>query len=505
MAVSRTAACVLLLSVAFALVAAKIEKEDGVAVLTGDNWDDFVSKENLVLVEFYAPWCGHCKRLAPDYAAAAKKLEGKVPLGKVDATEDGNKELAEKFNVRGYPTLVVISDGGKVSAEYEGGRSVDEIVSYMEKQLLPTVTEVSLKKEIDDIIKNEKISFVGYLLDTGSKLYEEFKSAANALRNDIRFVHVTDKDVAEALNVTSATFVLYKSYDEPTTILEVKDDLTKDDIQKFISDNDLPLLDAIGPHNYRKYVSRSLPIGFVFIDPAQTEETEKLSAVAKQVAPKFRKTVLLATADGVKYQGHAKNLGLSGDSPFGFAIEGPDGSHYVFDEKVEITAEKLDEFLDGILDGKVKPFLKSEPEPESNDGPVRVIVGSTFAKEVVESDKDVLIEFYAPWCGHCKSLAPIYDELGTKVKDVKTLLIAKMDSTANDAPGFRIQSFPTLKFLPAGKKDDPLPYEGERTLEAMLSFVKEHATHKFELKEEPKAAKKPATDEDEEEDLKDEL
>jgi len=55
--------------------------------------------------------------------------------------------------------------------------------------------------------------------------------------------------------------------------------------------------------------------------------------------------------------------------------------------------------------------LKSEEIPAHNDEPVKVLVGKNFEEIVYDETKDVLVEFYAPWCGHCKSLAPKYDEL----------------------------------------------------------------------------------------------
>lgn len=67
--------------------------------------------------------------------------------------------------------------------------------------------------------------------------------------------------------------------------------------------------------------------------------------------------------------------------------------------------------MDDVLEGRVTPFLKSEDIPESNDAPVKVVVGKSFDQIVLDDSKDVLVEFYAPWCGHCKSLEPKYDEL----------------------------------------------------------------------------------------------
>ena len=76
----------------------------------------------------------------------------------------------------------------------------------------------------------------------------------------------------------------------------------------------------------------------------------------------------------------------------------------------------------------------------------------------------------APWCGHCKQLAPIWDELGEKFKDRDDLVIAKMDSTANEVEQVKVQSFPTLKFFPKGGQQI-VDYNGERTLEALTKFV----------------------------------
>ena len=93
-------------------------------VLTKDNFDQAIKDNDHILVEFYAPWCGHCKKLTPEYALAAKTLKeegSKIKLGKVDATIE--RDLGDKFGVKGYPTLKFFTKGEP--AKYDGTRKAE--------------------------------------------------------------------------------------------------------------------------------------------------------------------------------------------------------------------------------------------------------------------------------------------------------------------------------------------------------------------------------------------
>eukprot|EP00656_Telonema_subtile_P040079 TRINITY_DN45148_c0_g1_i4.p1 TRINITY_DN45148_c0_g1~~TRINITY_DN45148_c0_g1_i4.p1 ORF type:complete len:186 (-),score=63.63 TRINITY_DN45148_c0_g1_i4:63-620(-) len=151
---------------------------------------------------------------------------------------------------------------------------------------------------------------------------------------------------------------------------------------------------------------------------------------------------------------------------------------YAF-EGSEITAATVGAFIKKHRMGKVDQVLRSEVVPQSQDEDVVKIVQKSFRKEVLESDNDVLVEFYAPWCGHCKELKPKYDSLAKSLKDVPTLTVGKVDAEANELPDVKIEGFPTIKLWPSGHKDAPVNFQGERTEEALLAFLKEHVTHKW--------------------------
>ncbi|KAF5948497.1 hypothetical protein HYC85_014454 [Camellia sinensis] len=137
--------------------------------LNSHNFDELVlrSKE-LWIVEFFAPWCGHCKKLAPEWKKAARNLKGKVKLGHVDC--DAEKSLMSRFNVQGFPTILVFGADKDSPLPYEGARTASAIESFALVQLEtnvspPEVTELTGPDVTEEKCGSAAICFVAFLPD----------------------------------------------------------------------------------------------------------------------------------------------------------------------------------------------------------------------------------------------------------------------------------------------------------------------------------------------------
>ena len=115
--------------------------ESDVVHLTTDTFDQFISENPSVLVMFYAPWCGHCKAMKPEYMEAATALKGDAVSGvlaAVDATIE--QPLAERYGVKGFPSVKYFG-GGQLRYEYGYGRTKDDLVEFMMEPKAPPPPE----------------------------------------------------------------------------------------------------------------------------------------------------------------------------------------------------------------------------------------------------------------------------------------------------------------------------------------------------------------------------
>ena len=149
---------------------------------------------------------------------------------------------------------------------------------------------------------------------------------------------------------------------------------------------------------------------------------------------------------------------------------------YVYEGDVKaLTVADIEAYIADFKGGKLSPHLKSEPIPENNTDALTILVGKNWDDIVMDTSKDVLVKYYAPWCGHCKALAPTWDDLAMHVKDMPDLVIAKFDATANEVEGLEIRGYPTLKFYPKDNKSG-VDYSGGRELDDFKTWLSENSS-----------------------------
>ncbi|CDS42324.1 protein disulfide isomerase A6 [Echinococcus multilocularis] len=155
------------------------QNSEAVVTLTDQNFDSLVlQSDDDWLVAFIAPWCGHCKNLAPEWKRAAEKLKGKVKVGTVDATVHNN--LAGRYEIRGFPTIKYFKSGQV--EEYNGMRSAEGIVEFgLQKAELnrppPEVNEITSSEVLHEACDNKQLCIIGFLpqlLDCQSKCRRDY-------------------------------------------------------------------------------------------------------------------------------------------------------------------------------------------------------------------------------------------------------------------------------------------------------------------------------------------
>lgn len=187
--------------------------------LSGANFEASIAGKGA-FVKFYAPWCGHCKKLAPAWDQLADEFTDNdaVVIGSVDCTAEDNKDLCSQMGVRGFPTLKYFTGGDAAGEKYESGRDFDALLEFAKENLGPTCSPANmdlcneeqtaaikaaqalspeelnskiaeLEKQISDAEETFKTE-VEKLQKTYEKLMEDKDAAAKAVAPELRTLRV---------------------------------------------------------------------------------------------------------------------------------------------------------------------------------------------------------------------------------------------------------------------------------------------------------------------------
>ncbi|KAH3672923.1 hypothetical protein WICMUC_003977 [Wickerhamomyces mucosus] len=447
------------------------DPNSAVVKLTSSTFSKFLDENPLVLAEFFAPWCGHCKALGPEFAQAADELESKdIKLAQIDCTEE--EELCQEYGIRGYPTLKVFK--GRDVLDYEGTRKSDGIVSYMIKQSLPPVSLIDDFEELLTYIEDQPVPVI---VETGVKLNETFYQLSDANRDDFVFVQTKSAELKKKYG-EDKILIFSKEFEEP--LIYSDEDESYETLQQWVKAESLPYFGELDGSTYQKYSTANIPLAYLFYTSEEEREAWKDTVV--ELAKESRGKINFVGIDSTKFGRHAENLNMQQEFPLFVIHDVVTNKKYGFPQKEVLNQKEVAAFVKRYSVGEIDPIVKTEEIPEIQENFVYKIVGKTHNDIINDEEKDVLVKYYAPWCGHCKRLAPVYEELAelyASSKEGKSKIrIANVDATLNDVE-VDIAGYPTLILYPAGDKSNPIVHKGGRDLQSLVNFIKESGS--FEL------------------------
>lgn len=453
-------------------------KEKDVIILTDSTFDKAIEIYEYLLVLFYEPWCNHCKSFYREYQNSARILsKEKLYLFKVDISKE--KKLAEKFQIQALPALKLFTKEKII--EYTGGSKEGEIVNWMRKKT--NGTAVNILKSIEEVEKFQKENEVVLIYFGSNKTdIEEFTKSARK-NEDLPYGIVESEKIINHYS-KAGTIVLIKKSDG------IKQELTNIDgnyIDNLINLYSLPKVMTFNEKTAQIIFGKSFPSIILFANKKlknRWEDQNKLMKYISRISKTKLKIIIANIKDKISKK-LADYIGLKEkDIPSVFIIDTKD-ELIKYKLEGEVNDTNILAFINNWEKNNLKPYLKSDELPKINNGPVFILVGSTFEKEVINNDNDVMVLFHTPSCSHCKKLFPKYEKIAIQLKDKNPKLkFTKIDANTNEIESINITHFPSIKFYPGNKKDKaPLDYTGEREINELIEFIKKNAANPIILDE----------------------
>uniref|UniRef100_A0A8R1XXC0 Thioredoxin domain-containing protein n=1 Tax=Onchocerca volvulus TaxID=6282 RepID=A0A8R1XXC0_ONCVO len=471
-----------------------------------------ISGEKPVLIMFYAPWCGFCKRLKPEFSAAADELKGKIVLAGMDLTHHGNEIIAKQFNIDGYPTLEYF-EGGMHKFRYKGQNSKSGIIEWLKNPVEQTTSPSLEEEEIswtgptnEVVLLNDGI-FDEFIMQYRSVLVflyapcmfisiynyhckmvkPEFVRAAERLKTDgidgvlAAIDATTNKKIAERYKVDGyPTFAYFKNGKFAWKISGRKEH----DFYSFMKNPVEPPPPELswskqsgGAHvlhltaeNFKAEVRKKKHALIIFYapwcgyckkaKPKFFEASKVLAADARIVLGAVDCTVERSLCQEYKIQGFPTIIYLSyGKNRIDYAGEHETTSFISFVES----------------GGRV-----SKPQSSISEfglGNVVIVLDENNFDRIISSG-NVFVMFFSPWCGHCKAVKSAFREAAEQSHFGK---FAVVDCTTwNDlCERQSVKEYPTFQIFVNGVQHD---YSGNRTSsDFTTAFMKVVALTKIDL------------------------
>eukprot|EP01041_Mallomonas_annulata_P007474 gene7474-15296_t len=498
-----------------ALANAVIDEDDsGCLVLTDDNFDEALAANSILLVDFYAPWCAACQALEPEWSKSAIILESilsPAKLGKVNM-EFGN-ESGKKYGIKQLPTVLLFRNGA-LAGEFLGGRTANEIVAWLKKKLSVANSE-NLQGDVialyndnyDQFMESNTwvlIDFYAPWCGHCQNLAPIWSNIAGILETRKSPVKVAKVDVNSEERIGQdnkvqglPTIKLFHKMGKKQVVEEYGGERTAADIVNWVEEKTGLITQlmaenriqgeviALYTDNYDKIMKDSKWIIIDYYTPwcghckQLTPEWLRMAGILERKNSPVR--VAKIDADSESFLAQRQNI--QGYPTIKLFYEGK----AIYQHSGPRTAEDLAKWVETKVAEKEKQIeaenmkIQQEKEEEeeeeeenfSMDDDVAVIelTEENFA-EMLEEHELLVVDFFAPWCGHCQSLAPEWEKAANTLKTLKsTVKLGKInvDEVRTIGSKYEIQGLPTIKLFRAGVVIDE--YLGDRSAAAITKWA----------------------------------
>ena len=438
------------------------EEDDSVWVLNEKTFTEALQVQRKLLVEFYAPWCEHCKEFAPEYAKAAKILKKKkIRLAKIDGS--AHRAIVDKYEGTGYPTLLYFIDG--VPTDYTGPRSAEGVADWVLKRQKNSIQKLDQAENLKESIALHKLSAVyfGKISDSERSVFEF--AALNV--EEVHFFETENEAHYKLFNITAPKVLVFKENSQ----IAFDADFSTLELVKFLEKQKPAKVHVFDDQTIKQIFDYQSSAFFYLSTP---EDQEKVQSSLEALAQQYRDTLIFTVSDlntDKNKEKLAEALGISKtDQPLSIIVDFKDSfNKYKF---FGTSFDELSEFIKDYLSKKISPYYKSEAIPsEEYENGVKRLVGKNYDEVINDKEKDVFVLYYSPNHPKCKEFLPVYERIAKETRKWENFVVAKFDLEKNEVPGLQIKIIPHLRLFTKDNKDGFI-YSGETIKVEIKNYLK---------------------------------
>ena len=480
-------------------------KKNKLLIFSDLTYEEALKEYQYVLISAYAEWCIKCQSIEEELQKISEYFENnyespEIVFGIIYGSY--NYDYMKRFNIQGYPSLSLFSGNNKIS-DYNDLYKTEFIITWIRKIILPSIQPIYDQITFNYLLLQTHINKVIAYFGNDKNIIKELE-LSNLSHKKFTFCQVLNKDIYNKYNVSENDIILFKSDDELNYTLKYPFNYEK--LEKFIYKYSHKLIKPLYYHNIKRHFSKKKNL-LLFISKFLNRQQEKkvipnYEKICKQIRDKIQCVSSLYDKRDIdklrKYvptQGNPLRSQRRNEQEYELErqkadliinlydslkineinqtevclIDLSDNDIYVYN--IEYNEYKIIDFVNKWYNNnlinetkiKIDNFIKNY---------VILSNQNKFNNDVINNEFNVIVKFFAPWCGFCKKLNPIYESLAKYYKDKKKKIkFIEIDSTKNEINGINIDSYPTIYFFQKNNKNNPIIYIGENSYNELMKFI----------------------------------